>query len=358
MATNFKYPDIHLNSGYLPYVRKHNGDLEPLEKLIINEEEVLLSELHTKQVEDFLEEMCGIDSLKKLLATQELDSSYSFFGVRELTKYRLNCYIDSKWLSIAMRLIPSVIPTLDDLSLWETVKKMCDKQKGLILITGPTGSWKSTNLAAMVDYINQTYKKHIITIEDPIEFTFQSKKSLINQREIGKHTKWFTSAMRATLREDPDVIVIGEMRDSQTIKTAITLAETGHLVISTLHTNDTVQSVDRIIDIFPWAQQWQIRMQLAMSLVGIISQRLIVNKVHTWRIAAREILLNSDAVRSLIIEWKTHQIYAVLEVAWSEWMILLDKSLVYLYNSNQIDYDTLISYARDKEIVAMMIQKK
>ena len=350
------YPDIHLNTAYKPFVRKHNWDLEVLEFIEEWEQEIELLELKTDTVHNFIEHMCGSDAVKKLEATQELDSSYNYQSSHWIVKYRLNCYIDSHGYCVAMRLIPWIIPTMQEVGLWETVKQMCDKQKWLILITGPTGAGKSTNLAALIDYINSTYKKHIITIEDPIEFKFESKKSMINQREIGKHTKGFSSAMRAALREDPDVIVLWEMRDSQTIKTAITLAETWHLVISTLHTNDTVQSVDRMIDIFPANQQSQIRMQLAMALAGIISQRLIVNKDHTWRIAAREILLNNDAVRSLIIEWKTHQIYWVLEVASQEWMILMDKSLVYLYNNDLIDHETLMSYARDKEIISMMIQ--
>ena len=355
IVSEHKYPDLHLNSGYKPYVRRHNWDLETINTIQDWEEKVEIQELTSDLVRAFILKMCGLDPLKKLDATLELDSSYTYEN-GDKDKYRINCYIDSQGYNIAMRIIPSKIPTLEWVDLWDTVKKMCEAPKWLILITGPTGSWKSTNLAAMIDYINKNYKKHIITIEDPIEFKFRSDKSLINQREIGKHTKWFTVAMRSTLREDPDVIVIWEMRDTQTIKTAVTLAETGHLVISTLHTNDTVQTVDRIIDIFPSGQQSQIRMQLSLCLVWIISQRLITNADHTGRVAAREVLVNNDAIRSQIIDGKTHQIYGVLEVAAKEGMILMDKSLVYLFLKWIISRESLMSYARDKETVEMMIQ--
>jgi twitching motility protein PilT len=256
---------------------------------------------------------------------------------------------------MALRVIPKDIPTLEEIWLGETIKEMCKKEKWLILITWPTWAGKSTNLAAMIDYINRNQRKHIITIEDPIEFTFSSDKSLINQREVWKHTRGFTSAMRSSLREDPDVIVIWEMRDAQTMKIAISLAETWHLVISTLHTNDTVQTVDRVIDVFPSSQQSQIRMQLSLSLIWVISQRLIINKDQSKRVAAREVLVNNDAVKNIIIDWQTHKLYAVLEVASQEGMILMDKSLVYLYSEGHIKHETLMSYARDKEMVKMML---
>lgn len=186
-------------------------------------------------------------------------------------------------------------------------------------------------MAAMIDFINKNYSKHIITIEDPIEFEFQSEGSMINQREVGTHTDSFPKAIRAALREDPDVIMIGEMRDPETIRAAITLAETGHLVISSLHTNDTVQTVDRIVDVFPSAQQDQVRMQFAMSLLGIISQRLVPRIDTNGRVAAREILINNDAVRNLIISAKTHQLYSVLEIGQKSGMILMDKYLIALF---------------------------
>ena len=232
---------------------------------------------------------------------------------------------------------------------------MCDKNKWLILVTWPTWSGKSTNIAWMINYINKKYKKHIITIEDPVEFAFKSDKCLINQREVWTNTKSFTNAMRASLREDPDVIVIWEMRDLETIQTAITLAETWHLVLSTLHTNDSVQTIDRIVDVFPSIQQKQIRMQLSQSLIWIISQKLIPKKDWVGRVASREILIANNAVKSLIIEGKTHQLYSVLEVWKEEGMILMDKYLVVLYKRWLISKENVEIYARDKESVNMLI---
>ena len=232
---------------------------------------------------------------------------------------------------------------------------MCRKEKWLILVTWPTGSWKSTNLASMINFINKNYKKHIITIEDPIEFSFESEKSLINQREVWAHTHSFERAIKSALREDPDVIMVWEMRDPETIKSAITLAETGHIVFSTLHTNDSVQTVDRIVDAFPPAQQSQIRMQLSQTLIWIISQRLLPRADWEWRVPAREILFADDAVKNLIINWKTHQLYSVLEVWKDKWMILMDKYLLALYTKKMITKDILLAYARDRENIEMMI---
>lgn len=351
-ASNESYPDIHLNSWFIPKIRDRNGNIEALEAIKIQEESVKTPLLNQSIIEDIILEIAGKHWLKKFQEDMELDTSYS---LKWWDRYRVNCYIDSAWYSMALRIIPSKIPTMEELGLWEWLKEMCNRSKWLVLITWPTGSWKSTNLAAMIDYINKNHKKHIITIEDPIEFAFQSDKSLINQREIWSHTKWFSNAIRAVLREDPDVIMIWEMRDPETIKAAITLAETGHLVFSTLHTNDSVQTIDRIVDVFPGAQQKQIRMQLAMSLIWVISQRLVTRSDKEWRIAAREVLVSNDAVRNLIISWKTHQLYSVLEVGKKFWMILMDKYLLLLYQKWVISKDNLIAYARDKDGIEMLI---
>ena len=351
-SSDNKYPDIHLNSGHFPIYRNHNGDIENIEKLDIHWEEVTLKKLTSDRVKEFIVEIVWEEWFFKFEKNLELDTSYPFGN---WDRYRVNCYKDSNWFSIALRIIPKEIPTIEELWLWDKVKEMCASWKGLILITGPTWSWKSTNLAAMIDYINKNFKKHIVTIEDPVEFSFSSNKSLINQREIWNHTHWFTQAIRASLREDPDVIMIWEMRDPETIKAALTLAETWHLVLSTLHTNDSVQTVDRIVDIFPTWQQKQIRMQLAMSLIWIMSQRLLPRKDKPWRIAAREMLIANDATKSLIISWKTHQLYSVLEVWQKLWMILMDKYLIALYKKEIISKDTLMSYIRDKESVEMLL---
>jgi len=338
------YSDIHLNTWNKPIIRDKNGDITNL----IWDYPIFTKEIITEIIKELVWDM----GLEKFFKKMELDSSYQY---KNWNRYRINCYIDTMWYNIALRLIPDKIPTLEQLWLWEQIMKMCQKSKWLILITWPTWSWKSTNLAAMIDYINTNFKKHIITIEDPVEFSFKSKKSLINQREVWNHTKWFANAMRSSLREDPDIIMVWEMRDLETIKTAITLAETWHLVFSTLHTNDSVQTIDRIVDVFPSNQQTQIRMQLSQSLIWVISQRLVVRSDKEWKIAAREIMLATNAVRNLILSWKTHQLYSVLEVWQSDGMILMDKYLIGLYKKNIISKETLKSFCRDKEAIEMMM---
>jgi len=347
-----KYPDIHLNSGFQPKVRNNDGDIMWLESLTLWEETLELPILDRKQIEEIIVVIAGQVWLEKFEYEMELDTSYALV---DGDRYRVNCYKDTAGYSIALRIIPSDIPTLESLGLWDQIKEMCQKSKWLVLVTWPTGSGKSTNLAGMIDYINKNYKKHIITVEDPVEFAFKSEQSLINQREVWNHTKWFDKAIRSALREDPDVIMIWEMRDPETIKAAITLAETGHLVFSTLHTNDSVQTIDRIVDVFPGTQQKQIRMQLAMSLVWVISQRLIPRSDKSWRIAAREILVSNDAVRNLIVSGKTHQLYSVLEVGKKFGMILMDKYLMILYQKSIISKENLLAYARDKEGIEMML---
>jgi twitching motility protein PilT len=347
------FPDIHIITWKRPYIRNNSGELVDVKELPIKSWKVETIDILSKNdVYEIIKIITGDEWLANFMNNLELDTSYSF---EDAERYRVNCYMDTNGYSIAMRIIPREIPTLEQLWLWEIIKTMCSKSKGLILMTGPTGSGKSTNLAGMIDFINSNFKKHIITIEDPVEFSFESKKSLINQRELWNNTKSFANAMRSALREDPNVIMLWEMRDPETIRTALTLAETGHLVLSTLHTNDTVQAVDRIVDVFPSTQQEQIRMQLAMSLVWIISQRLVPREDKEGRIAAREILIANDAIRNLIITGKTHQLYSVLEVGQKEWMILMDKYLLALYKKDIISKQTLLSFARDKEILEMSV---
>lgn len=350
-ASQNNYSDIHINTNSVVKIRNKSWEIEILEKIIIKNEDFLIPKMSIENIKSIIYVLAWERGYEKFQLEMELDSSYS---LKDWNRYRVNCYMDTAWYSIALRSIPNKIPSLDELWLWEQIKKLCNSGKWLILVTGPTGSWKSTNLASMIEYINKNFKKHIITIEDPVEFSFKSEKSLINQREVWSHTSWFTKAIRASLREDPDVIMIWEMRDPETIKAAITLAETWHLVLSTLHTNDSVQTVDRIVDVFPSNQQKQIRMQLAMSLSWIISQRLIPRIDKDWRIAAREILINNDATKNLIITWKTHQLYSVLEVWKDSWMILMDKYLIALYKKWIISKENLISYARDKENIEML----
>lgn len=350
IASKNKYPDIHLVTGQFPIFRNNSWDLFRLEK--IDEQDIEIFKLKKEDIIDFIREIVWEWWFAKFELNKELDTSVA---TKDYDRYRVNCYMDTAWYSIALRIIPNKIPTMEELWLWEQIIQMCTKSKWLILVTWPTWSWKSTNLAAMVDYINSTSKKHIITIEDPVEFSFISKESLINQREIWANTSWFAKAIRASLREDPDVIMVWEMRDPETIKAALTLAETWHLVLSTLHTNDSVQTIDRIVDVFPEGQQKQIRMQLAMSLIWVISQRLVPRIDKVGRVAAREILITNDAVKNLIITEKSHQLYSVLEISQKEWMFLMDKYLVALYKKWIISKDSLISYARDKESIQMLI---
>jgi len=352
IAQQKRYSDIHINTWSYPIIRDSSGDIIEVSELSINWEAVEVQLLSNEDVISIIKNILGEENFEEYQKNLEIDGSYSH---KNIARYRINCYKDSNGNSIAFRSIPEDIPSMESLGLGEQMKTMCQKSKWLILITGPTGTGKSTNLAGMIDYINTNFRKHIITIEDPVEFVFKNKKSLINQREVGIHTKSFASAIKASLREDPDVIMIGEMRDPETIKAAITLAETGHLVFSTLHTNDTVQSIDRIVDVFPAWQQEQIRMQLAMSLIGVVAQRLVPRAWKDERIPAREILINNDAVRNLIISWNTHQLYSVIEIWQKQWMILMDNYLVALYKKDFITKDVLLSYVRDKENIEALI---
>ncbi len=347
-ASKNGFSDVHINSNSKIKIRDKNWEIVEITEELWTQIDVLTKE----NVKDVINVLIWEKWFTEFLKNLEYDSSYM---ISSGDRYRVNCYNDTNGYSVALRLIPSEIPTLEQLWLGSQIEKLCQKNKWLVLVTWPTGSGKSTNLAAMINYINTNYKKHIITIEDPVEFAFKSKKSHINQREVWSQTLWFANAIRASLREDPDVIMIWEMRDPETIKAAITLAETGHLVFSTLHTNDAVQTIDRIVDVFPWAQHNQIRMQLSQSLAWIISQRLLPRADKEWRVAAREVLLSNDAVRNLIQSGKTHQLYSVLEVWKKEWMILMDKYLQILYDKKIISKETLLSYVRDKETIEMMI---
>lgn len=346
-ASENKYSDVHINTWEKIRIRNHLWQLETVTSIWDTQIPIISNEVITMMMQEIVTQ----EVFAHFQKTHDLDTSYQ---IQNGDRFRVNFYKDSGGYSIAFRLISGAIPTMEEVGLGEGIKELCKKSKGLVLITGPTGSWKSTNLAAMIDYINKTYKKHIITIEDPIEFSFTSENCLINQREVGGDTHGFDTAIRAAMREDPDVIMVWEMRDPETIQAAITLAETGHLVFSTLHTNDSVQTVDRIIDVFPSEKQAQIRIQLSQSLLGIVSQRLLPKVDGKWRIAAREIFITDDAIKNLIITGKTHQIYSVLEVGKKSGMILMDKYLIALYNKGYITKDTVISYARNKDIHLML----
>jgi twitching motility protein PilT len=240
----------------------------------------------------------------------EIDFSYGIPGV---SRYRVNVYRQRGCCSIAARIVPDAVPALADLGLPEVVKTFAEKPHGLVLVTGPTGSGKSTTLAALIDHINRTQRKHVITLEDPIEYLHRHRLSIIDQREVGLDTRSFAQALRAALRQDPDVILVGEMRDLETVSTALTAAETGHLVFATLHTTDAVQTIDRIIDVFPPEQQGQVRLQLSMVLQGVIAQRLYRTLDGKGRVAAVEVCVNTPAIANLIRTEKTHQIRSAMQ---------------------------------------------
>ncbi len=273
-----KIPDLHLTTGMCPYIRGHDGMMRAVPTFGVMELEEM------KAIASFV---LPADRRGTWPDEKEMDASFEYKNAR----FRVNAYFETRGPSFAFRLVAHEVPSVQELGLSQATIDLMHREHGLVLVTGPTGSGKSTTLASMLDYINTNFEKHIITIEDPIEYVFTPKKSLIHQREISVHTHSFARAIKSSLREDPDVIMVGEMRDPETMAAAITLAETGHLVLATLHTNDTVQSIDRIIDSFPSGQQPQIRVQLAMSLAGVVSQVLLPRKVGKGRVAAREVLL-------------------------------------------------------------------
>lgn len=299
--------------------------------------------LSEESVEALVFAILDEDQKQILLKDKEFDFSFAF---GDLGRFRVNAFHERGNLAAALRLIPNEILTIEQLGLPQIVNKFADYPRGLVLVTGPTGSGKSTTLAALVHKINAERAAHIVTIEDPIEFTHKSQKSVIVQREVHYDTYSFSAALRSSLRQDPDVVLIGEMRDLETIAAAITIAETGHLVFATLHTNSAAQSIDRMIDVFPPHQQPQIRAQLANILMAICSQRLIPS-IGGGRVAAAELLIATPAVRNIIREGKSHQLEAVIQTGAEFGMQSMDKTLVNLIHNGTITYDEARNYAVD-----------
>lgn len=333
--------DIHVTVGS-PVIFRVNG------KLIRMDEEILMPDRTARLVR----EMMTNDQWDAYVSKGELDFSYSYPG---LGRFRVNVYRQRGTCSMALRVVALTIPKMEDLKLPPVLKELAMKQRGLILVTGPTGSGKSTTLAAMIDYMNQNRSEHIMTIEDPIEYLHRHNKSVVNQREVGNDSKSFANALRAALRQDPDIILVGEMRDLETISTAITAAETGHLVLSTLHTIGAAKTVDRIIDVFPPHQQQQIRIQLASVLEAVISQQILPKADETGRVAAFEIMIANNAIRNLIREGKTHQMQTVIQTGSNIGMQTMDASLIELYKKRIIDQPTLKKYAVDFDMVMKQI---
>ena len=322
--------DLHLTVG-VPPVYRINGRLQQYGSDIITAEninELVYTILPDNKTEEF--EGKG-----------ETDFNYTLEGY---CRFRVNAYHQQNACALAARLIASKIPTIESLNMPSVLLDLAEKPQGLILVTGPTGSGKSTTLAAMIDYINETKSKHIITLEDPVEYVHEHKQSIVNQREIGIDTNNFANALRASLRQDPDIILVGEMRDLETISTAITAAETGHLVFGTLHTSSAPTTIDRIIDVFPPHQQGQVRIQLANVLQGIISQRLFVKKDGKGRVAATEILVGVPAIANLIRNEKVHQIPSVMQTSKALGMHTLDASIQALVSSGKISLEEARPY--------------
>ncbi len=328
--------DIHLVIGKPPLMRL-NGEIEEIpgfSKITADESKRLIySILYEEQRAKFEE-------------TWELDCSFAVTG---LSRFRVNVLLQKNGVEAVMRVISSKIPTAEQMRLPKSITDLADLPRGLVLVTGPTGSGKSTTLAVIMEMINNKYPNNILTIEDPIEFVYESKKSVFRQREIGQNTKSFTAALRSALRQDPDVILIGEMRDLETIQLAITAAETGHLCFGTLHTQDAPSTIDRIIDVFPPHQQSQVRVQLAVVLQAVLCQQLITRKDGEGRIAAREIMIMTPAISNMIREGKTHMIYGALDTGAKHGMIPMDKSLAELVRQGLVEPEEALLRANNQD---------
>lgn len=325
--------DLHIQVG-LPPILRIDGSLVPIPNTPI---------LTTEIVDTLI--FSTLDSMQRETLAKDKEFDYSFaFG--EIARFRVNAFNEKGHLAAAFRLIPTKMPTIEELGMPQVISGFADYPRGLVLVTGPTGSGKSTTLAAIINKINSEKSVHILTIEDPIEFTHKSKRSLVAQREVHYDTYSFSRALKSALREDPDVVLLGEMRDLETISAAITIAETGHLVFATLHTNSAAQSVDRMIDVFPAEQQPQIRSQLAGILMAVCSQRL-VPAIGGGRVCAAEIMVANTAIRSIIREGKTHQLDTAIQTGASEGMQTMDRTLAKLVQHGTVTYDSAREYAVD-----------
>lgn len=327
--------DIHLSEGYPPIIRL-DGELQMLKGKVLSKSDM----------EDIIVQILDDFQMERFKDNLEIDLGYSVSGI---ANFRTNIFNKLGGYGIAFRVIPDRIRTVQELGLPDGVLKLALKVEGLILVTGPTGHGKSTTLAAMIDIINTERRLHIITIEDPIEYIHPKKNSLIQQRELGHHTHSFAASLKSALREDPDVILLGEMRDLETISLALTAAETGHLVLSTLHTRNAPDTINRIIDVFPSTQQGQVLAQLSSSLEGVISQRLLPIEGAGGRVAAMEVMVSTSAIRNLIREKKTHQILSMMQSSTAEGNITLDDALFNLLRARKISRSVAMKYATSPE---------
>lgn len=331
--------DIHILVGRPPMIRIR-GAIELLPGF---------PELSSEDTKRLIYSILYGDQVARFEEKLELDSSYNIPG---LSRFRVNVLLQKNGVEAVLRLIPSKVPTPKDLGLSEAIIGLTKLARGLILVTGPTGCGKSTTLACLIDLINQTRREHILTVEDPIEFAYEMKNCVIRQREVGSHTHSFLDALKHALRQDPDVILVGEMRDLETISLAISAAETGHLVFGTLHTQDAPQTVDRMIDVFPPHQQQQIRVQLSNTLKGVVCQQLLPRAGGKGRVAAREVMLVTTAIANLIREGKTHQIYSAIETGAKFGMCTLDSSLAELVKMRAISMEDALSKANHPQALS------
>jgi twitching motility protein PilT len=336
--------DLHLTVASEPVIRLH-GHLQPLEGF---------DRLRPEDTQRILYRIMSTDQQKTFETKRQLDLSYSIPG---LARFRVNIYFQRESVGAAFRLIPTELKTLEQLQMPTSLHEFAAKPRGLVLVTGPTGSGKSTTLAAIIDEINRTRRDHIMTIEDPIEFLHRHKSCIVNQREIGPDATSFADALRGALRQDPDVILLGEMRDLETISTALTAAETGHLVFATLHTQDAPSTVDRLIDAFPAGQQGQVRIQVAATLQGIVTQTLLPTVSGDARVPATEILIPDDAVRNLIRQAKVEQIYSIMQTGTKKGMQTLEQALTDLVNTGLVTPEVAMSRSSRPDQLAVLLQR-
>jgi twitching motility protein PilT len=334
--------DLHVTTGTPPVIRVR-GEIERLEGF---------DPLNAEETQQLLYRILSSEQQKLLELNRQLDFSHSMPG---LARFRVNVYFQRESIGAAFRLIPTELKTLEELGIPSSLHVLADKPRGLVLVTGPTGSGKSTTLAALIDEINRNRSEHILTIEDPIEFLHRHKRCIVNQREIGPDATSFADALRAALRQDPDVILVGEMRDLETISTALTAAETGHLVFGTLHTQSAPSTIDRIIDVFPAEQQEQVRIQIASSLQGVVTQALLPTADGMGRVPALEILLPDDAVRNLIRQGKVEQIYSVMQTNTGRGMQTMEQSLADLIMRRVVDLEVGVSRSsRPAQLIGLL----
>lgn len=317
--------DVHIATNTKPMARI-TGDIVALD----------FPEMTSEDIDKAIKEIIPESMREKLDQGDEIDCGFS---IKDCARFRVNIYQEKKGWAIAFRAISDKIPSVEDVGIQESIINLTKIPKGLILVTGPTGSGKSTLIACLIDLINKERKSHIITMEDPIEYLFEDRSCIVSQREIGDHSGSFASALKYALRQDPDIVLVGEMRDLETISMALTMAETGHLVFATLHTTDAAQTVDRIIDVFPAFQQQQVRMQLSGALRAVISQELLPNIEGTGRVAAREVMIVNSAIANLIREGQTHQIYSAIQTGKGVGMCSMDNALADLCRDGLITYE-------------------